>query len=553
MTKFRDILSIGVATIAIVTMAGQNLIATDSSDTAQKQTQKKLMKKKGKKQKHKRDASVKKKDMAPKIQKKIPVPSKEDKTPLWLKISHEPIVHPKEMNGKIGANHPFNKALAAAYNYNPQIKSKLRQYYATAEGVSQAMAEFRPSVVGTVQTGYSVGEAQNKNGSNQGVIDARSLNQKSANLSITQNLYKGSGTIAGMSAAENQVRSARADFLNTEQTILLNAAQAYLELWFQREKLKTIKISEKFYKETLQQVKAQAEVGESSTITDVAQAEFEYEKSVATRIDTEAALENAHATYIQTIGEEPSAVLTLPAPIHEMMELPSSLSILLGAVEKYNPDIIKAQYDYISSKDSVDVAAGALLPSVDLVGSADRTIDNSTRGARQNDASVFLRMTIPIYNNGGADWSSIRKSEQTASQKKHELDTARDSALKNTKQTWKNLQSNKAQIKRYEAAIKAGDIRTEGTRQEYVVGERSLLEVLQSEEVVVTARVSILEERRDYIFNGYTLISTLGELTPEILQLAVASYDVDTYPETVRDQWLGWDKTEPLRKRGAGR
>jgi len=552
MTKFRDILSIGVATIAIVTMAGQNLIATDSSDTAQKQTQKKLMKKKGKKQKHKRGASVKKKDMAPKLQTN-PVSSKEDKTPLWLKISHEPIVHPKEMNRKFGANHPFNKALATAYNYNPQIKSKLRQYYAIAEGISQAMAGFRPSVVGTVQTGYSVSETQNKNVLDQGVTDARSLNQKSATVNITQNLYKGGGTIAEMSAAENQVRSARADFLNTEQSILLNAAQAYLELWFQREKLKTIKISEKFYKETLQQVKAQAEVGESSTITDVAQAEFEYEKSVATRINTEADLENAHATYIQTIGEEPPAVLTLPAPIHEMMELPSSLSILLGAVEKYNPDIIKAQYDYISSKDSVDVAAGALLPSVDLVGAADRTIDSSTRGARQNDASVFLRMTIPIYNNGGADWSSIRKSEQTASQKKHELDTARDSALKNTKQTWKNLQSNKAQIKRYEAAIKAGDIRTEGTRQEYVVGERSLLEVLQSEEVVVTARVSILEERRDYIFNGYTLISTLGELTPEILQLAVASYDVDTYPETVRDQWLGWDKTEPLRKRGAGR
>ncbi|MBL9029777.1 MAG: TolC family outer membrane protein [Caedimonas sp.] len=522
MTKFRVILSPSVAMVAIIMMAivGKDLVANDFSATSNNQSRP--------------VGNLPKKNVT--------------NPPLWLKIDHAPLIHPKDAKEGMAANHPFNKALASAYNSNPQLKSSLRQYYAIAENLSQAMSRWRPSVGGQLTAGYSVNEKQNRGGSLT-PPGTSSTNPKTATLNVTQNLYEGGKTVAGISGAENQVRSARADFLNTEQTILLNAVKAYLDVWFQREKLKTIKTSEQFYKENLEQTKAQAEVGESSTITDVAQAQFKYETAIASRIATETDLENAYATYIRVIGEEAPAVLPFPVPLHEIMELPKSLPDLLEAVKKYNPGIIKSEYDYAAAKDNVDVAFAALLPSVDLVGSADRTLSNTSRGVRQNDASVTLRLTVPIYNNGGADWSSVSQGEQTAAQKKYDVKTSLESAIQNAKQTWKNVLSNKDQIRRYEAAVKSGGIHIEGTRQEYIVGERSLLEVLQAEADLVDAQVNLLKERHDYILNGYALMATIGELTPETLQLAVDSYDLNTYPEAVRNRWIGWSKA-PSDTRG---
>jgi outer membrane protein len=548
MSKFRDILSLGVMAFVMTAIPHSLLVAANSDDKEQAQTAQEALKKKARKGKKA------KKKSAPCSSKKQTHSSsfKQSKSPAWLKIEHAPIAHLKEGFETLTANHPFIKALTAAYNYSPQIKAKLREYYSTAEGLSQAYADFRPTINGQVQTGYSVTDNQNPDPTSGDQGGASSTNPRSASINVTQNLYKGGGTIAGMNSAKNQVRAARADFLSTEQDVLLAAIQAYLEVWFQQERVKTIETSEKFYKENLDQVKAQAEVGESSTITDVAQAEFSYENSVAKRTAAEADLENARTSYIKIIGEKPPAVLSLPTSVREIISLPKSLEEFLRYVEKYNPSIIKAQYNYSSYKDNIDVAAAELLPSVDLVGTAGRGIDSSRRNARQNDASVTLRMTIPILNKGGADWAGVRKSEQLALQKKHELQASIDTALQQIKQTWKQVEATKIQIQKYEAAIKAGDVRTEGTRQEYLVGERSLLEVLQSEADTVDARLSLLQEQRDYLLNGYTLLSSVGELTAEVLKLPVARYDLNTYPETVRDQWIGWDKPEPSHhKRGA--
>jgi outer membrane protein len=460
---------------------------------------------------------------------------KEVHVPRWPEDQHEMLMRRKKITPKTDKNNLFDKALVDAYEYNPQIQSKLRQYYSIAESVSQAMAGFRPSITGQAKTGYDVIENQNRE-DNPG---SQSKNHHALSLNIVQNLYKGGGSLANLSAAQHQVRSARADFLNTSQSVLINGVKAYMGLWLSQEKLKIARISENFYQKSLEQAKAQSLVGESASSTDVAQAEFSYEMSVANRLAIETEGEIARAAYLQVTGKNPPSLLTLPDPLHQSMECPSSLPSLLAHVEKYHPEIMKAQYEYAAAKDQVDVASSALLPTLDLVGSADRSISGSQRHHRQNEASVMLRMTIPLYNDGGKDWSSVRQTSQIAEQKKQDVKVAKNHALQNAKQIWTNCQSNRLKIKHYEAAIQAGKQRVEGTRQEYLTGERSLLESLQAEADMDKLQNSLLQEIHDEIVNEYLLLSVLGELTPQSLNLEVKSWDLNTYPEEVRDQWIG--------------
>lgn len=479
-----------------------------------------------------------------------------NKTPVWLRIDHTRLIHPKKgTDPQIENRQDFNKALANAYNYNPDIKASLRAYYATSENLSQAISGWRPSIKGQASTGYSLVDDQtavrNRTVNGQIIVEPKgvySSHPKSASINVTQNLYQGGTTVANTKVAESQIRSARADLRNVEQNTLLKAIQTYTELWFQRENVKTIQTSENFYKQSFDQATAQEDVGESSS-TDVAQAKSSYEKSVADRIVAQGAAENARATYAQITGTEPPLEIKLPQPLNEIYEFPKSLEEFLEAVAKYNLSIIKAENDRESAQYNIDAITGELLPSVDLQGTAQRNLNTNTLSGRQNSVEAMVTLTLPFYTNGGRDWSRVRQAEQIAVQRKYQLKSARDQAINDAKQAWENVLTSRDQIKKYDAAVDAGRIGVEGTRQEYMVGERPLLDVLQAEANLVSIRISALSSRRDLINNLYKVLLVLGELTPEILQLDVQAYDINTYPEAVRNQWIGFQQA-PSDERG---
>jgi len=191
-----------------------------------------------------------------------------DKTERFLlKNQHNPLIEHKNDIKKTDKNVLFHKALSDAYSYSPKLQSKLHEYYKISENISQAMSGFRPSIIGEAKTGYRVKEEQDsmgyhkkiengreviKNGrpvmEKDPVTHARSKNPHDVSIKVVQNLYKGGETLANIKVAQHQILSARADFVNTEQSVLLSAIKAYMDLWLKQEKLKIAQENENFYK-----------------------------------------------------------------------------------------------------------------------------------------------------------------------------------------------------------------------------------------------------------------------------------------------------------------
>jgi len=482
-----------------------------------------------------------------------------DKTERFLlKNQHNPLIEHKNDIKKNDKNALFHKALSDAYSYSPQLQSKLHEYYKISENISQAMSGFRPSIIGEAKTGYRVKEEQDsmgyhkkiengreviKNGrpvmEKDPVTHARSKNPHDVSIKVVQNLYKGGETLANIKVAQHQILSARADFVNTEQSVLLSAIKAYMDLWLKQEKLKIAQENENFYKKSLEQVKGQALVGESAASIDVPLAQSEYEMSIAQRMAVANEKEIAQDIYVQVTGKEPPAELTLPESVRQALEWSSSLSSLLTHVEKYHPEIIKAHYAYETARDQIDVASSSLLPKVDLEGSESRSIVSSTRNEKEREASLNLRMTVPIYDKGGENWSSVRQNMQITEQKRHDIEVARDAALKTAKEIWTNLQSSQTKIAHYKIAIQASKRCVKGGQQEYLAGERTLLEVMKAEQETNKLQTSLVKELHDEIVNEYFLLSLVGELTPHNLNLDVQLLDLNTYPEKAQNQWIG--------------
>lgn len=448
--------------------------------------------------------------------------------------------HQRAKAESMSAEHPFMQALMQAYTTNPDLKAKVKEQNALAENLPRAYAGWRPSISGSATAGYDKQTDQvtrNNSGQSTGRSTASS-HPKTAGVEVRQNIFEGGKTLANTTFAENQILSGNADFSATEQAVLVKAIRAYLELWARRQQLEITRTSVRFYEFSLEQAQARADVGEIG-LTEVSEAKFSYEAALADFVSAEAEVQNATAAYISVIGHQPPKELVLPSDISERVTLPLTLEDLKNITAKENPTIQKAIFDAKAAEADIDIKTASLMPKVDLVGNGSRGLSNRYRGSRINDISAKVEVSVPIYQ-GGAEWATIRASHQTAAQKAIEIRSARNQTMQAAIQAWEKRYASKERVKRLEAQIKAGETRIEGTRQESLVGERTLLDVLNAQKDVVNARISLVNAMSDFLTSGYEVLAVMGHLSTALLKLPVQKYDVKGYAQETGGRYIGW-------------
>ena len=109
----------------------------------------------------------------------------------------------------------------------------------------------------------------------------------------------------------------------------------------------------------------------------------------------------------------------------------------------------------------------------------------------------------------------------------------------NVVQSWGQLDASKGNIEATRAQVQAAEIALNGVREEARVGQRTTLDVLNAQQVLVNARVALVTAQRDRVVASYTLLASVGRLSPQILGLHVPTYDSNVHYQQVRDSWAG--------------
>lgn len=469
--------------------------------------------------------------------------------PSWAEVS-------KDKTGKVSPDiirvHPLTKAMEQAYKTNPDLHKAIRSQYSNAEQVPNALAGFRPNL--SVQ---SVGSATKtiNDGTTTGVSNIGTQIKQRGDFTtkgtqiqnqvvLSQNLYNGWRTIHNVNAAEHTVMAGQAQVLTAEQTVLLNAAKAYLDLWKAKQTLEFRLAAEKFSQRSYDEVKAQADVGEK-TITAVAETEANLSNATAQRILAEATLEAAKATYAQVVGVLPPEDLATPYDAPESLSLPTSMTVLEKEALDKNPDLLQAFFSEKAAEQSLYSQEGTILPTVDFETSGTRNFqkdgaakNSSQNHWRQNSGRVQVAVKVPLYQSG-AEWSAIRKANQDRFAARNAWKSQRRTVLQNVKSIWSQLQASRLNVRQFELAVKAAEVTLEGKRQEYLVGESTLTDMLQAQSNLVQAQASLVDAQNNYYASGYQILALYGNLLPETLYLDVNRYDLKGYEDEVRSKWIG--------------
>jgi outer membrane protein TolC len=208
-----------------------------------------------------------------------------------------------------------------------------------------------------------------------------------------------------------------------------------------------------------------------------------------------------------------------------------------------NPNVITAQFVEAAAREAVRQVRGELLPDLRIVGSVNRAEDQGRSGSVQDSASLSARVTVPLYESGSV-YSRTREAQQTVGQRRSELDDVRRQVVQAANTAWENLQSSRARVESLRSTIRAAEIALDGVTQEAAVGSRTVLDILNAEQELFTARVDLVRAQRDQLVNEYQVTAAIGRLTAADLNLPVQLYDVDQHYRLVRDKWIGFDGGE---------
>jgi outer membrane protein len=444
----------------------------------------------------------------------------------------------------------LNDALAKAYLENPALRAERARQRSTDELVPQALSGWRPTINAQAQITNQRTDVKsftqpftNPNtgavtpGSSQ--VDGEVDRSEDIAIQLNQPIFRGFRTVNGVKQAEANVEAGRQDLLVQELTILFRTVQAYMNVVRDRQILSLRQQNVTFLREQLRAANERFTVGEI-TRTDVAQARSSLAQAQGFVASARNNLDSSIANYVRLVGRKPS---NLKYP--RIARLPGSLDAAQNVATEINPNILSAAYNEIAANYNIDVIRGQLLPEINLQATASRTELHGSRqfsgGASQDwqtSASVAGVLTVPLYE-GGQIYSSVRQAKQLASQRRLLVIETGRGVREGVSIAWANYLASTQLISANRTQVEAARLALEGVQQEYLVGSRTTLDVLNAQQVLVTARISLVQAQADQIVASYDVLASIGKLTARNLKLKVPYYDPEANYRDVRNKWIG--------------
>jgi outer membrane protein len=407
------------------------------------------------------------------------------------------------------------EALKQAYINNPVLNAERQNIQVSKEDLNISKSEFFPTVtVSGSQSEEDTKKLTDRSGASSSVTD---VNTKSQSVVIEQKIFQGFAGVAGLQKSKIGLALADAKLLKVEQEILYKAIEAYSGLVFTNEKLKINEINLNLLDRQVETDQARLERGQI-TLADLAQSESSFAGAQAKFIQAKNETVTAKLEYEKIIGQITNLDALSKKPDFNF-KIPDSLNSAIEISKNNNPDLIIAKLDYEQSEKDILIARADLSPSATISLSSTKTDDLSSSYDESDKEIAKATISWPIFK-GGKNMASVNRSKNLKNRKKLLLDNAVRTNETNVATAWSSLQSSKSLLNSVTLQVKAAEIANEGITVEYESGlGRSTLDVIQSNSLLLTSKISLAESERNYLLSQFKLLQSVGNLKNDYLKL----------------------------------
>jgi len=385
-------------------------------------------------------------------------------------------------------------------NQNPEVQQALQSYAAVMQEIRQAKAGYYPTLDATLGYGYEWTEKGNQ--------DDVELNRREARLNLNQMIFDGFATSSEVKRQQARAASRASNYKDTAQRYVLASSRAYLEVQRREQLLQLARESLYNHVTLYDQIRRRSESG-MGTLASLQQAEGRLALSEVNMLAAENNLRDAQASYRRVVGQPVPD--TLEAFDSSILVLPETLDAAIEKGLANQPVASLAQADVEATLAQRDAAKSRMYPRLDF--EVERRWDENIDGVEgdDEDLTAMLRLRYNLFN-GGADKARIRQTEHQIGEAQAIQRDAQRQIRESVELSWNAYEILQRQQEYLEKHVRSSEDTRDSYKKQFDIGQRSLLDLLDTENEVFSAKNQLADARIDSEIAKLRILTGTGEL-----------------------------------------
>jgi outer membrane protein len=304
------------------------------------------------------------------------------------------------------------------------------------------------------------------------------------------------------------------------QQLMLRVTQAYFDVLRAKDTLATLKAQQLALAEALASAKARFAEGDVAIIdTHETQARFDLLASQV--LEAESNLQLMREALGDVTGNRDAALAALPDQVDFQRYVSGDMQSWISRAQSKHPQVYLQQLQQEIAQAETGKFKDRYAPVLNLVAQAGgerlQGLGNGDADLTNRQISLGVQLTVPFYTGGMRDaryQEAIALEQQALSQ----TDVARQSAARDARSAWMAVTVGQGQVKALEQALRSAEIKLDSTKLGRDVGDRTTLDLLNSEQELHNTRLALSRSRYQVLQALLNLSAAAGELDEVRLQ-----------------------------------
>ena len=419
-----------------------------------------------------------------------------------------------DVDGSVSLTETVKMAVAQ----HPRIKAMVHNRQAIDRNLAAALGRFFPSLDLSSNYGFQQYNSQAARGAR---TQDRTRTAGDSTLRLTQNIFDGRNRISDYLGSKARLTSAEYRLLDNVETVALDAIRAHVDVVRIRKLIGLAEENVTSHQEVLNSI-AERVAGGAGSLADEMQARGRVARAETTLITYQGDLRSSEAEYKRLTGETPG-VLRDP-DFHPELVAPS-VDPVMEITMADNPKIKVYEAELQATAEDEGVKVSTMLPNLDLEVSSRYTEHLDGASTYLRDDRAMLALSWNLFK-GGSDYNDIHAAKQRVKEAEANLQDTIDDLTRQVVTAWSEYETAKAQVAKHQEALQYSMESRDMYLMQFNVGQRSLLDVLDSINEVFSNSVLLETAQSNLNFTVYKFLALEGQLV-KTLEISENAYDPD--------------------------
>ena len=398
----------------------------------------------------------------------------------------------------------LEEAIQVTLEANPEIGEAISNREAIEFELKQARRTYLPQV--DVEGRYGVQQYDSPQTRLRG-DNHHPYNRQEANVVMQQLLFNGFDRQGEVQRQASRVDSASYRVFERSEFIALNVAREYLEVGLQQEIVRYAQENLAYVRKVLGDISKGTEA-EAISEADRQQAQERVYAAESALIQAEEDLNSAKIRFFKLVGQPINGYVT---PMSVAASLPATLSDAVGTARQHSPTINVANADLDTAYAQFKRSKSDYYPelAVELRGRTGNDLDGIE--GYENELRAELVMKWNIFR-GGIDLAGQQEQLRRVDEERFGLHRAHRDVEEAVRLSWDTRRKQQERVVSLRNQLASNRQLIVSYTEQFDVGERSLLDLLDTQNSLFNTQIALARARNDLTFAEYRILAAIGVL-----------------------------------------